>query len=69
MQVTPSAQLAPVLDPKNYGQYAIKIVDAVGREPDRMEEEKLGTRRKLAGIVSMAVGVSGIGAEFYFLTS
>lgn len=42
-------QQAPACDPRSLGQYAIdKTFAAAGRELDRMEKEKPGTRRKLA---------------------
>lgn len=63
-------QQAQIRDPRSLGQYAIdKTFDVAGRELDRMEQEKPGTRRKLAGIVSMAVGIGGIGTGIYLLAS
>ena len=70
VQATPSAQPAAVRDPRNIGQYAIdKTFDAAGRELDRLEKEKPGTRRKLAGITSIALGAGGIGTGIYLLVS
>jgi len=56
--------------PRDPVRYAIdKSFEAVGDELDRMEQEKPGTRRKLAGVASIGVGVTGLTAGVYLLTS
>ena len=58
----------PKKDPRDPIQYAIdRGFDAAGNELDRMEQERPGTRRKLAGIASLGVGVTGITAGVYLL--
>ena len=52
-------------DPRSLGQYTVdRAFDSAGRELQRMENEKPGTRRKIAGGialgVSVASGVTGI---------
>lgn len=73
MQPTPQPaqmQTAPARDPRSLGQYAIdKTFEAAGRELDRMEQEKPGTRRKLAGITTLVLGVGGISTGIYLLTT
>ena len=63
-------QQVPVRDPRSFGQYFVdKTFDAAGRELDRIEQQKPGTRRKLAGIASLTFGIGGVSAGIYLLTS
>lgn len=48
---------------------ADRSIEAAGNELNRLEQEKPGTRRKLAGIASLGIGATGIGAGIYLLTS
>ena len=60
----------PIKDSRDPIRYTIdRGFDAVGNELDRMEQEKPGTRRKLAGIASIGFGATGIGAGVYLLMS
>ncbi len=48
---------------------ADKTIKAMSDELQRLEAEKPGTRRKLAGIASVGGGVTGICLGIYLLTS
>ena len=48
---------------------ADKTIKAMSDELQRLEAERPGTRRKLAGIASVGGGVTGICLGIYLLTS
>ena len=60
----------PKKDPRDPIQYAIdRGFDAAGNELDRMEQERPGTRRKLAGALLIGAGLGSATAGVYLFTS
>ena len=69
-QTPPQPKQPPVRDPRTLGQYTVdKTFEAAGKELDRMEQEKPGTRRKVWGCVSLGATVAFGGLTTYFFTS
>ena len=61
-------QPQPKKDPRDPIQYLTdKTFEAAGKGLNRLEQEKPGTCRKLAGIASLGAGATGIGAGVYLL--
>lgn len=71
MQTSPQPQLQQMVwDLRSPRQNLIdRAFEAREKELQHLEQEKPGTRRKLAGITSLGAGVTGICLGIYFLTS